>query len=392
METKTIELKELVSRVKVLHFSNKYNDIYELLSKNALNYEIKTDSSTTQTITDLIRNVKPLNNSNYRAYYSIINYTEDKPKRTIHNLKKLITHIYNMINKAHVLTKDQIIKNLKEEKLVLMNRLSKIESLRETKITSELRANIDTALVLTNLTNVYDIDILSSMKQKNKENDLIITRTYQFTMFAAGLLEKGLTLPRYSIIYAKGGDGATRFVRLLQGASDLIKASKELWSKKRITLAVVNSNGKTLRMNVDDEASQIIEEGVKQTLTTLINQGKTKSNSQVITSVLGALLRAGYGLKESISKMDLLLDTEKTKTITNELALKSISLMLDGRIDKWNKLHLCPIYSEEEITEEILTLVGVGKGNKNKKCNGKKFHKLFEVLAQCPDCEFIKTI
>jgi len=387
-DTNTRQLDDLIISIQSLHDNRHYKPIYNLLKDEALNYQIDSDDNTKKALKALKLGSTPNAKSTmYRGYFSIINNSA----RATHTLKKFLTHLYNEFNEIEEETDKQLIIRLLEEKAVLMSRVSSLTTSEDIKVSEQLLANIELALTITNLSNVYDIDIFSSMKQKMKETDLIISRTDLFAEFAIGLKKIGLTLPKGSVIYAKGGDGATRFVRLLQGAGDLIKASKELWALNRVTLVVTSLNGDDLRMNVDSEASRIIQEGIKQTLTTLINQGKTKKNSQVITSVLGALLRAGYPLTESINRMYKLLDTEKTPTISKEIVLRAIALMTDGRVNKWHLKRLCPLYSDEELEYEISTLIGVGRGNISKKCKSTVHHPIYlKANEQCIHCDFNK--
>jgi len=386
------ELGILISNIQDLNDTSSYRLIYELLETNCYDYNIKSDPSTKKVIESLMINSKPNNTSNYSTYHSVIKYNPNIKSRGIHSLKKLLTYIFNDLNNTNTETKEEIIKRLNDDIAVLTNKVSELTNIRDIEVSHVLEEDISNSLILSNISNTYDLDIFSSMKQKNKETDLIISRTSDYTEFAAGLLKVALSLPRGSVIFAKGGDGATRFVRLLQGAGDLIKASKELWSVNEITLCVVNLSGNTLRMNVDSEASQIIQEGINQTITTLINQGKTKSNPQVITSTLGALLRAGYPLSESINRLNLLLDTEKTIKISEELALRAILLMNDGRVNKWHLMGLCPNYDKIDLETEIKTLIGIGRGNNNKRCKSIIHHEVYlEAGRQCIHCNFNKT-
>lgn len=384
-------LYEIIAIIQDMNNNDEYIQIYELLVTNAQDYSISSDVVTKDVLHTLRMNIKPQGIKKYGAYHSIIKYEEGIKSRALHNLKKLLTHLFNELNEVDKETDKQLIERLTLEVSRLTEDNNRFRSLREISLTDDYKEEIENSIQLTNLERVYDIDIFSSMKQRVKETDLIITRTYEFTRFASGLLIAGLKLPRGSIIYAKGGDGATRFVRLLQGAGDLIKCAKELWSKNRITLAVVSSSGEVLRMNDDKEAARIITEGINQTVTTLINQAKTKSNTQVITSVLGVFLRSGKSLEEAINKMHVLLDTEKTATINQDLIDKAIVLMNDGRVNKWFKMNLCPDYEEIEITNAIKTLLGIGRGNKNKKCKATKYHRYYETLTKCPDCDYIKN-
>ncbi len=390
----SIDLIALIENIQSLDSAQQYIEIVDLLTSNAYNYQEDTSSTSIITVINTLRHdLRPSNDTRYSLYHSIMKYdttpnANNKRSRALINLKKVLTFLYQLTNKTKKLTKDEQIKGLNDKLVVLTNQLDHIQTLSSIEVNEELRENIIKAIVKSNLTNGYEIDIVSSTDQRNKDNDLVITRTFKFSNFAAGLLEYGLTLPRGSSILAKGGDGSTRFVRLLQGASYLIRASKELWSQNRVQLGVISMEGKLLRMGVDTEASQIINEGITQTLTTLINQAKVKSNAQVITSVLGALLRAGYPLEECVRKMYLILDTDKTKTITQELVNRSI-MLIGKKLDKWNKLRLCPIYTQEELTNEINKLVGVGRGNVNKQCKYQDIHEDLKVDRKCKKCDFI---